>query len=148
MRSSCFWFLFFFILFINCKGKQATPKIKIINNVPESFTMYKTSEMANLMRIMLAKNKALGQQIIKGKDIGSFNSDFFKIHTATLTDSTDLDASFTVFANHFLQMQQEVFLVTKKERKKQFNKVIDACISCHQDRCSGPIPRIRKLIIK
>ncbi len=110
--------------------------------------MYKTSEMANLMRTMLAKNKALKQQIIKGKDIGSFDSDFIEIHTATLTDSTDLDTSFTVFANHFLKMQKDVFSVTKKERKKQFNKAIKACISCHQDRCSGPIPRIQKLIIK
>lgn len=141
-------FVFCSFLLVNCANKKTKKEIKVTDKVPASFQMYKTSEMAELMRTMLAKNKKLRAKIIEGKDIGDFNDEYLKIHTAKLTDSTDLDATFPTFANHFVKMQKDVFSVESSKQKEQFNSMINACVACHKDRCSGPIPRIKKLIIQ
>lgn len=148
MKTKLFFVALLTIFLLNCEDKKVKKEIKIVNTVPSNFQMYKTSEMAELMRTMLAKNKELRQQIINGEDIGDFNQAYLKVHTAQLTDSTDLDETYPAFANHFVEMQQEIFEVDESERKAQFNNAINACVSCHQDRCAGPIPRIKKLLIK
>lgn len=140
-------FTIFLLLFFGCKPQKNT-KTTIINTVPNSFDMYKASEMAELMRTMLAENKKLKELIINKKDIGSFNKEYLKIHTAKLTDSTDFDDVYSVFANHFIQAQKNVFLTEKVNRKKQFNSMVNSCIACHTAKCTGPIPRIQKLKIK
>jgi cytochrome c553 len=35
-----------------------------------------------------------------------------------------------------------------KNAKQHFNEGINACVSCHQVKCGGPIPKIKKLYIK
>lgn len=120
----------------------------IIDKVPAKFKMYKTTEMANLMRLMLAENDELRKQIINGQDIGSFNDEYLKIHVAKMTDTSQKDATYSTFAKHFVQMQQSIYLVDRVKRKEQFNNMVNACVACHRDRCSGPIPRIQKLLIE
>lgn len=146
MNKFLLFFLWMFLL-VSCQAKKTSKEIKIIDEVPTNFEMYKTSEMAGLMRTMLAKNKELRQQIINGEEIGDFNEAYLKIHTAKLTDSSDLDETFPTFAKHFAEMQKEIFTVSSAEQKDQFNRAVDACIACHKDRCTGPIPRIEKLRI-
>ncbi|CAL2111983.1 conserved hypothetical protein [Tenacibaculum sp. 190130A14a] len=133
---------------IGCQSKKETKEIKIVKKIPSNFQMYKTSEMAELMRNMLAKNKEVREQIIDGKEIGDFNKEYIKIHTAKLTDSTDYDETFLTFAKHFEQTHRALFEVSKEERKEQYNNAIESCIACHQVKCRGPIPRIEKLLIK
>lgn len=140
-------FVVFLSLMLSCQTQKETKKIKIIKKVPSKFQMYKTSEMAELMRNMLAKNKEVRTQIIQGEEIGDFNKEYIKIHTAKLTDSTDLDENFLIYANHFEKMHRKLFEVSKEERKEQFNDAINSCIACHQMKCRGPIPRIKKLLI-
>ncbi|WP_299162183.1 hypothetical protein [uncultured Tenacibaculum sp.] len=141
-------FVFFLSLVLGCQKEKETKEIKIIKKVPSNFQMYKTSEMAGLMRNMLSKNEKVREQIIQGKEIGDFNKEYIKIHTAKLTDSSDFDATFLTFANHFEQMHRKLFEVAKEERKEQFNNAINSCVSCHEVKCRGPIPRIEKLLIK
>lgn len=148
MKNKLFFAILFSLLFLNCQDKKTKKEIKIVDAVPSNFEMYKTSEMAQLMRTMLAKNKMLRQQIVNGEDIGDFNEEYLKVHTARLTDSADFDATYPSFAKHFVQMQKDIFEVQESDRKAQFNRSIDACIACHQDRCTGPIPRIKKLMIE
>ena len=31
--------------------------------------------------------------------------------------------------------------------KQRYNDAINLCVSCHQTECTGPIPRIKKLLI-
>ncbi|MCF2933740.1 hypothetical protein [Tenacibaculum sp. Cn5-34] len=140
-------FVFFLSLILSCQTQKETKEIKIVKKVPSNFQMYKTSEMAELMRNMLAKNKEVRTQIIQGEEIGDFNKEYIKIHTAKLTDSTDLDENFLTYANHFEKMHRKLFEVSKEERKEQFNDAINSCIACHQMKCRGPIPRIKKLLI-
>lgn len=148
MKSKSLFLGALLVVLVACQSKKEPKEIKISTKVPSNFQMYKTSEMAELMRTMLAKNKELRKQIIQGEDIGDFNEAYLKIHTAKLTDSTDYDATYKTFANHFVQMQKQVFNVAKEERKEQFNRAINSCVACHKDRCTGPIPRIKKLLIK
>ena len=132
---------------MNCQTEKGSKKIKIVDKVPANFQMYKTSEMAGLMRLMYAGNTKIREQIIAGNEIEDFNETYLKIHTSKLTDVSDLDENFSTFANFFIENQKELFEVDKDDRKNQFNKTIQACIACHKDRCAGPIPRIKKLII-
>lgn len=142
------YILSFLLFLIACETKKATKEIEITTKVPANFQMYKTSEMAVLMRKLYSSNKKIKKQIINNDEIGDFNEAFLKIHTATLTDSTAFDESYATYANHFIKTQKELFAVPKEERKEQFNAVLDACISCHKDRCTGPIPKIERLRIR
>jgi cytochrome c553 len=36
----------------------------------------------------------------------------------------------------------------KNNVKQNFNTTIETCIACHKTTCTGPIPRIEKLLIK
>lgn len=131
---------------VSCKEEKAK-KANITTKVSDNFEMYKTSEMAALMRMMTEKNNRLKNAIISGKDVGEFDKEYLKIHTAELTDSTDYDLTYKAFAEYFIKVQKDVFKTEKLKRKKAFNTAINACIACHKEKCSGPIPRIKKLLI-
>ena len=109
--------------------------------------MYQPSEMSLLMREMLKSNQELRKKIIANEDIGDFNEAFLKIHTAKLTDNSKYDETYATYAKHFEQMQKAIFTVAKEKRKEQFNSAVNACVACHTNRCTGPIPRIQKLAI-
>lgn len=136
--------LLFFLLitsFLACKKE-------VKNKNKEALIMYESSEMANLMNKMFEENANLKKQIEKGEKLGNFNSDFLKIHTATLTDPSDRNNTFNAFATAFIQNQKDVYSVNETHTKKQFNRMVQNCIACHETNCTGPIPRIKKLFIK
>jgi cytochrome c553 len=70
-----------------------------------------------------------------------------KIHKAVMTDETDNDAFFKEQAAKFIKAQELIYK-DPKNAKSHFNNGVDACIQCHQQKCGGPIPRIKKLYIK
>ena len=113
----------------------------------EEFEMYEMSEMAALMEQMYVDNQRLKDRIIKGDTIGKFPQHFVKIHNAVMTDEHDKDAFFDEQAQKFIQAQELIYK-DPKNAKQHFNNGVDACIQCHQVKCSGPISRIKKLYIK
>ena len=113
----------------------------------DGFEMYEMSEMAALMEQMYVDNQRLKDRIIKGDTIGKFPQHFVKIHNAVMTDENDKDAFFDEQAQKFIQAQELIYK-DPKNAKQHFNNGVDACIQCHQVKCSGPIPRIKKLYIK
>lgn len=133
-------------LFSSCKEKKPK-KIKIVTELPSSFEMYKNSEMAVLMRMMATQNDSLKTLILTNQKIGKFNKEYLKIQTAQLTDPNDYDEEYKVFATHFINMQQRIFNTDKENLKNEYNNAINACITCHKSKCSGPISRIKKLLI-
>lgn len=138
----------FILLLCACQSDGKQKKVHIVNEVPAHFEMYKTSEMAELMREMLANNLELKEKIINGENIGEFNEAYLKIHSAEMTDVSQRDATYPAFANHFEKMQKSIYSVKKTAQKEQFNKMVNSCVACHQDRCAGPIPRIKQLTIR
>ena len=73
---------------------------------------------------------------------------FDNIHSAVLTTPSDRDLNFESFSKLFLEAQKELFESPEEDLIIQYNKTINACISCHNVKCVGPIPRIKKLLIK
>lgn len=113
----------------------------------KKFEMYEMSEMAALMEQMYVDNERLKERIKNGEAIGEFPNHFLKIHKAVMTDEEENDAFFKEQAGKFIKAQELIY-EDPKNAKEHFNKGIDACISCHQKKCGGPIPKIKKLYIK
>lgn len=112
----------------------------------KKFEMYEMSEMSLLMEQMYVDNQRLKTRIEKGDTIGEFPNHFLKIHQAVMTDDKENDAFFKAQAANFIAAQEMIYK-DPKNAKAHFNKGVDACLQCHQVKCAGPIPRIKKLYI-
>ncbi len=110
--------------------------------------MYKPSEMALLMRKMYEYNKVVKTQILKKDTVLPFPKEFLKIYSATLTDSSDRDTEFDSLAKQFIKYQKRMILVGLDSTVFYYNKSVNTCVSCHETRCTGPIPKIKKLLVK
>ena len=113
----------------------------------EPLIMAKHSEMALLMNEMYAFNESIKKQIDEGELTNSFPEHFNKIFSAELTKPSFRDAEFESNTKLFIQVQKTVFNSSKKDIKSRYNNAINACISCHNVTCVGPIPRIKKLYL-
>ncbi|HEY0047315.1 MAG TPA: hypothetical protein VGB44_11445 [Flavobacterium sp.] len=113
----------------------------------KEFKMYELSEMSMLMEQMYVDNERLKDRISKGDTIGQFPTHFLEIHKAALTDESENDKFFKEQAAIFIKAQRLVY-EDPKNAAIHYNKGIDACVRCHEAKCGGPIPRIKKLYIK
>ena len=146
--------LFVFFGLLSCqKEKQVeaneenTVEKTTDSTTTEEFEMYEMSEMAALMEQMYVDNQRLKERIMKGDTIGKFPQHFIRIHKAVMTDETDKDAFFDEQAAKFIKAQELIY-EDPKNAKEHFNNGIDACIQCHEVKCGGPIPKIKKLYIE
>lgn len=140
------------LLLSSCsKNEEAVPvaKKEVTEKATElkEFEMYEMSEMASLMEQMYVDNQRLKERIKKGDTIGQFPSHFLKIHKSAMTDESENDAFFKEQAAVFINSQKLIY-EDPKNAKEHFNTGVAACISCHQVKCAGPIPRIKKLFIE
>lgn len=136
------FFVFVLIIsFSSCKTDDKKETVKELN-IPER------SEMAILMNKMFDENKIIKQKILNGETPRGFPEDYLKIHKATLTDPSDRTPAFKVFSDLYINNLKEVFETDDDSYKNKFNATINSCIACHQTTCLGPIPRIKKLLIK
>lgn len=130
------------LIAFGCKKNQEEQKEKKV------LVMAETSEMGKLMIEMYAYNESIKQQIINGNLKNSYPQRFDNIHSAVLTNPKVRDSSFDSFSKQFIEAQKQVFESPKEELTINYNNAIHACISCHNVKCVGPIPRIKKLLIK
>ncbi len=140
--------LFLVLSVISCQKKdEKAAEEKCDPKAEKKLEMYQMSEMAALMEQMYVDNKRLKERIQKGDTIGQFPQHFLRIHEAVMTDESENDAFFKEQAGKFIKAQEMIYK-DPKNAKQHFNTGIDACIQCHQQKCGGPIPRIKKLYIK
>jgi hypothetical protein len=140
--------LFLALSVISCQKKELdAAEEKCAPKAEKKLEMYQMSEMAALMEQMYVDNKRLKERIQKGDTIGQFPQHFLRIHEAVMTDESDNDAFFKEQAAKFIKAQEMIYK-DPKNAKEHFNTGVDACIQCHQQKCGGPIPRIKKLYIK
>lgn len=142
--------LFVSSIVFSCQNKSENSEktnSEPVKKVEKEFEMYKMSEMAMLMEQMYVDNEQLKVRIKSGDTIGKFPNHFLKIHAAVMTDEQENDAFFKAQAANFINAQELIY-EDPKNAKEHFNKGIDACVQCHEVKCSGPIPRIKKLYIK
>ena len=139
------------LFFFSCQNKSETTNEEKIDSTAttekKSFEMYELSEMALLMEQMYVDNQRLKERIENGEAVGEFPSHFAKIHEAIMTDPSENDAFFKENAQVFLAAQEKIYN-DPANAKEHYSNAIQACISCHEVKCSGPIPRIKKLQLK
>jgi len=133
--------LMLIVVIIGCKSEKEGKKTEKLN-------IQKQSEMAFLMNKMYEENEKVKKKILKGADLLDFPEEYLKIHTATLTDPSDRTPEFRAFSELYLSNLRVVFETSKDSLKYKFNETVNSCIACHQTTCVGPIPRIKKLLIK
>lgn len=147
------YFLIFFgiVAFSSCAKKEevkpVAKKEAPAKQEAKEFEMYEMSEMAALMEQMYVDNQRLKERIKNGDTIGKFPSHFLEIHKRAMTDESENDAFFKEQAAVFIKAQELIY-EDPKNAKAHFNKAVSACVTCHEVKCSGPIPRIKKLFIE
>jgi hypothetical protein len=148
--------VFSVLVLISCQKKEDKNKTEKEENKEscaagptkgKKFEMYKMSEMASLMEQMYAYNRQIKDRIVKGDTVGKFPEFFNKIYTAEFTTSSDNDDFFKENAKKYITAQKLIYS-NPNNVIENFNKGVDACVTCHQGKCGGPIPRIKKLYIK
>jgi len=96
---------------------------------------------------MYAENMQLKQRIANGDTLGTFPRHFMDIHASAMTDESENDAFFKEQAARFLKAQELIYK-DSVNAKQHFNDAVSSCVKCHEQKCEGPIPRIKKLYIK
>ncbi|MDD2986233.1 hypothetical protein [Flavobacterium sp.] len=138
-------------LLLSCQNKEDKATCDKPETVETSdkktFEMYEMSDMALLMEQMYVDNQRLKERILKGESVGEFPSHFAKIHNSMMTDPSENDEFFKKQAKIFLEAQKLIYN-DPANAKEHYNKAVQACISCHEVKCSGPIVRIKKLTIQ
>jgi len=132
--------------FTSCQRNEKENSVEIPVK-SKKFEMYQMSEMSALMEQMYIDNQKLKERIKNGDTIGKFPNHFMEIHKAVMTDDTENDAFFKDQANAFILAQQRIY-EDPKNAKAHFNEGVNACVRCHEIKCQGPIPRIKKLYIE
>lgn len=136
------------LMLVSCKKEDEKKKVCTPEETQEKkFEMYTMSEMAALMEQMYVENQSVKDKILKGKPLGKFPDYYHKIHTAKFTDESENDVFFKENAKLYIETQK-VLYSNSTSVKENYNNGIDACIACHESKCGGPIPKIKKLYIK
>lgn len=133
------------ILFISCNSSSEK---KDKSEMKEELVMYNPSELTLLMEEIYTNNEKVKSQILEGEIPTAFPEKFLKIHSAVMTEQFERDETFNILAENFVKSQQSIYMSTTETVKKNFNTSINLCVACHQNTCTGPIPRIKKLLIK
>jgi len=145
------FFIFFLAQCTEPKEKnKSTEEVKsdTASCIKKSVNPNGDSELALLMRQMLKNAEGLKEQVKQGKLTDKFPEEFLKIHTATPTDADTKHDSYDSFARNYIYNLQELYKSPKTELTKNYNTVINSCLSCHGDHCPGPIKTIKKLKIE
>lgn len=133
----------------SCNSKEKTKETVIIVDGTERYDVYQGSEMANLMKGMHAFNLQIKQEVIKGEVVTEFPEEFLKIYSAEFSESKSRNQTFDHYSGQFIEAQKLVFTQDSDTSLTQrYNNAINVCITCHQTECTGPIPKIKKLLIK
>lgn len=114
----------------------------------EPFEMYKASELTIMMEQMYVHHNSLKEQILDGSSLSEMPYDLQQLHTAEMTDRFERDDNFDKYAEVFKNYQKELYTTQPDSLKLVYNNTINTCVSCHETSCTGPIPRIKKLLIE
>lgn len=136
-----------FVFCVSCKEHKAVEPIE--TPLKEStFQLYEMSEMAALMEQMYVDNQRIRQRILEELPIDSVMPSLHqRLFTAVMTDPSDKDLFFETQARAFIQVEEAFYANPTQHPKEKFNAIVQACLSCHQKKCGGSIPRIKKLLI-
>jgi hypothetical protein len=103
------------------------------------------SELALAMREMYDQMKLLSDSIRQGEAVhANFMELMRSMETAKATTPSKIDESYHGMARLFLRTYEE-FERNPEGQKETFNAMIEACMVCHREKCTGPLKTISKL---
>jgi len=141
-------FIFLFLLSACSQHKTVDGQNKSNCMKPDSINPNGTSELAKLMRNMHSHAALIRENIMNDRSLDTFPVSFQKIFTAKATDSTVRSRVFDGFSENYLNSLQNLYSVKDgATRKHAFNEMVDNCITCHNQYCTGPVKVISKLKI-
>ncbi|NRD22945.1 hypothetical protein HNV10_06815 [Winogradskyella litoriviva] len=136
-----------FLCLTGCKNEEKTTE-EPIKTVAE-YDMYQPSEMANFMNAMYAYNLQIKKEILAGKTPATLPLDLMTLHSAEMTKENGRTPAWNSFVNVFIESQKTVIdTLSNIELKERYNAAINNCLGCHKTECTGPIPKIKKLLIQ
>jgi hypothetical protein len=105
-----------------------------------------TKPMALMMRQMAANADSIKSMIMRGEKPDSLRYPFIRFYLVEPTDPNVLQPQFFENARLFQNAYRDL-MSAKADHKQYYNLMINACVKCHEQYCSGPLKRIRKLPI-
>ena len=102
--------------------------------------------MAIMMRMMAANADSMRSQLLRGERLDSNQYPFIKFYLVEPTDPKVLEPNFFEKARLHQVAYKELFR-HPNEQKKYYNLMIQSCVNCHLNYCSGPLKRINKFPI-
>lgn len=154
MKNKIFFSIFLWgVLSFSCTNSNEDKSEKHLNPKKEEqndnssdlegklIEMEPASELALEMKAIEKELQLLKASVDKGQEIDwKFLPENFI--DATATDPNVKNGDFVSYTNAFHQRGLDF---EQNPDKEHYEMVINACISCHEQFCTGPIKRIRKL---
>tara|TARA_R110000787_G_scaffold81036_2_gene175891 strand:+ start:46664 stop:47113 length:450 start_codon:yes stop_codon:yes gene_type:complete len=143
--------IIFLLSLVSCNSSGSEKsEVDSLNKNKEKFVpeMYEVSEMTLMMRNMYDVNEEIKKDIVTGITPEEFPKDFLAIFTSKLTDNKPYNETFIAYSKVYIDNVRAIYDSTSIiPLKNRYNTAINSCISCHTTECTGPIPRIKKLLI-
>ncbi len=145
------------IVLTGCKTAEHTPPLKCdhltplepgIPGSPDNLIMLENrpngvSELAALMREMLKSMKDARGQLIHKQPVTPLKT-YERMKCAWPTDMSNRTAQFDAVADLTVQAIENF---NQNPSEDSYNTVVATCITCHQQRCPGPMAAIRPLLL-
>ena len=112
--------------------------------------MYEPTELALLMKKMLADYGKAKAQLDQNKIVENRVDYISDILTAEATDPKDINDLYRALGQPFIEQATKYAQTgdTLSRQIEMHNLTIQTCIKCHESFCGGPIDAIKKLIVK
>ncbi|MEY2924420.1 MAG: hypothetical protein RLZZ337_968 [Bacteroidota bacterium] len=113
------------------------------NNKSEKAEMYEASELAQLMRDMVAFSENAKTKLAAGEKIDSIPAQIWDLKKVHGTRDEHLESAFQDLSNPYLEALKGI----ERGDSQQFyyTQSIEACKSCHGVYCGGPLLKINQL---
>lgn len=103
--------------------------------------------MALMMRQMADNAQKMKNKLEAGEKIDAQEFPFIRFHLVEPTDPNVLQPQFYENARVFQEAHKALVNAPIEKQKEMYTAYINQCINCHQTYCSGPLKRIRKLVL-
>lgn len=91
--------------------------------------------------------QSMKEMIAKDERITADRFPFIRFHLVEPTDPDVLVPQFYENARLFQEAHKALINSEPEKQKEMYNLYINKCINCHENFCSGPLKRIRKLVL-
>lgn len=116
------------------------------SNKSEKAEMYEYSELASLMRDMVAFSEDAKSKLQNGDSITAIPSQLWDLQKAKGTRDEHLESTFQALTEPYLNSLKGI--ERGDSQVYYYNQSIQACKSCHSSYCGGPLVVINKLPIQ